>query len=137
MKQDDAHALRTSGLRSAVRPLVLTGEPGSTPPRMLSEAAKERAGHGSSLVTIDPDTRFWRRGGSRLERMAAASRQISARRGQMLGMLLAATTSSCCSRQTASRPLWANEAMHRAYSLIQLVRDLDLCTPAGCRNPDK
>jgi two-component sensor histidine kinase len=61
---------------------------------------------------------------SRLEMMAACSQAISPRLGPMLGVLLDAVRPPRRGGCTVLRPLWANEAMHRAYSMLHLAAQL-------------
>jgi hypothetical protein len=57
----------------------------------------------------------------RLERIARAGLRLSGGRGPLLGLLLAGASPTGCGGRRVLWPLWANEAMHRAYTLIRLV----------------
>ena len=71
---------------------------------------------------------------SRFEMMAARSGAISPRLGQVLGVLLDAARPSHCGGRAVLRPLWAEEAMHRAYNMLVLV--MQLHQVAGVRPED-
>jgi signal transduction histidine kinase len=62
---------------------------------------------------------------SRLEALAEASRRISPARAKVLGLLVGAADPKACGGSAALRPLWADEAMHRAWSLTRLLLRLD------------
>src|SRR5271156_4746212 len=72
--------------------------------------------------------------GCRFETMAAHSGAISPRLGQVLGVLLDAARPSRCGGCAVLRPLWAEEAMHRAYNMLVLV--MQLHQMAGVRPED-
>jgi two-component sensor histidine kinase len=71
---------------------------------------------------------------SRFEMMAARSAAMSPRLGQMLGVLLDAARPSHCGGRAVLRPLWAEEAMHRACNMLVLV--MQLHQMAGVRPED-
>jgi hypothetical protein len=62
---------------------------------------------------------------------------LSVQRGEILTTLLAASNPAMSGGRAVLRPLWANDTMHRAYSLVALSNLLDrhcsqwLCTPLG------
>jgi hypothetical protein len=78
--------------------------------------------HSPDAVTIAPP-RVRRIG--RIEQMALGARQLSATRSRILGILLEAADPERCGGTTILRPLWTNEAMHRADQMIRLTRWLD------------
>ena len=61
---------------------------------------------------------------SSFEMMAAHSKEISPRVGQMLGILLDAARPSRCGGRAVLHPLWSAEAIHRACSMVHLVVQL-------------
>jgi len=65
---------------------------------------------------------------SRLEMMAALSEIASPRLGPMLGVLLDAAHRSHSGGRAVLRPLWAEEAMHRACNILHLVTQLHQMT---------
>jgi hypothetical protein len=71
---------------------------------------------------------------SRLEFMAAASPRISPERGAVLEALLDATLPKTYDGHRMLQPLWANEAMQRAYTTICLVKSLERLTPVPRRS---
>jgi signal transduction histidine kinase len=72
----------------------------------------------------------------RFHRMIAVSKQLSPVRSEMLRLLLNAADPRRSGGRPVLRPLWANEAMHRAYSLVSLTLLLDRHIPrnsaVGC-----
>ena len=66
---------------------------------------------------------------SRFEQIAAASAGISPHRVRLLGILLAAATPASAGGRAELRPVWANEAIHRAYNMVRLVGRLDRRMP--------
>jgi hypothetical protein len=67
---------------------------------------------------------------SRFERMVGSSRP-SRRRQPLLGLLLGAAIVADRSGSDVLRPLWANEAMQRAYGMVRLVGALELAAPTS------
>jgi hypothetical protein len=72
---------------------------------------------------------------SQFERIASAAASISRQRVRLLGILLAAASPSPCGGPPVLRPIWATEAMHRAYSLIRLVARLEQNAPLRRNRP--
>jgi len=68
---------------------------------------------------------------SRMERMTLAAARISPQRIAILRVLLEATNPANCGGRPVLRPLWASEAMQRAYNLVSLIADLDRQVPAN------
>jgi hypothetical protein len=68
---------------------------------------------------------------SRIERMTLAAARISPQRIPILRVLLEATNPANCGGRPVLRPLWAYEAMQRAYNLVHLIADLDTRVPAN------
>jgi hypothetical protein len=62
---------------------------------------------------------------SRFEALTQASRRISPGRAKVLGLLVGAADPRACGGSAVLRPLWANEAMHRAWSQARLLLRLD------------
>ena len=62
---------------------------------------------------------------SRLEMMAVLSERVSPRLRPILGVLLDAARPADCGGRAVLRPLWVQEAMHRACNMLQLVAKLD------------
>jgi hypothetical protein len=58
---------------------------------------------------------------SRFERMALQADKVSPEAGDLLGVLLASTFPLAGRGCRVLRPLWAEEAMHRAYSFVRLI----------------
>jgi two-component sensor histidine kinase len=58
---------------------------------------------------------------SRLELMTAQAGKLSPRLGSVLGVLLGAACPTDCQGRAVLAPLWAEEAMHRAYNMVQLM----------------
>jgi hypothetical protein len=70
---------------------------------------------------------------SKVEQMVLVSERLSIQRGELLATLLAATNPAASGGRAVLRPLWANEAMHRAYSLVTLTHLLDRhCSQCEC-----
>jgi two-component sensor histidine kinase len=61
--------------------------------------------------------------------MIVASKQLSPERSAMLRLLLNAAGPSGSGGRPVLRPLWANEALHRAYNLVSLMLLLDRRIP--------
>ena len=61
--------------------------------------------------------------------MIVASKQLSPERSEILRLLLNAADPSTSGGRPVLRPLWANEAMHRAYNLVSLTFLLDRHIP--------
>jgi len=53
--------------------------------------------------------------------LAAPAAAVPPRLGHVLGLLLDAARPGDCGGRAVLRPLWAEEAMHRAYSFVQLA----------------
>jgi two-component sensor histidine kinase len=68
---------------------------------------------------------------SRFEALTEASRHISSGRATVLGLLVGAADPRACGGSAVLRPLWANEAMHRAWSLTRLLLRLDQWDSGG------
>lgn len=66
---------------------------------------------------------------SRFEQIIAATDRISPQRQRLLGLLLSAGPSAHCNGRSVLRPIWADEAMHRAYRMVRLVGQLDEAMP--------
>ncbi len=66
---------------------------------------------------------------SRLEQLASDTIRVSARRADLLGTLLQASDPTVAIGAPEWRPVWASEALHRAYSLARLVARLDAAQP--------
>ena len=66
---------------------------------------------------------------AKMERMVLASRCLSTQRGALLATLLPAANPTASGGRAVLRPLWATEAMHRAYSLVTLTHLLDRRDP--------
>jgi two-component sensor histidine kinase len=71
---------------------------------------------------------------SRFAQMATGAALVSVPRQALLGILLDATLPFTCRGSTALRPLWANEAMLRAYDLITLVTALERQLPCHAQD---
>ena|SRR5271163_2793564 len=71
----------------------------------------------------------------RLEQMAASSGRVSAERTKILAMLLDATRITTCGERQVLRPLWDDEAMRRACSMLQLVALLEDKSHLNASNP--
>jgi hypothetical protein len=65
------------------------------------------------------------------EKMAEAAAMMSAHRQELLGVLLPATVPLSANSGPIHRPVWANEAMQRAYELTRMVAQLDRNAPLG------
>jgi hypothetical protein len=63
---------------------------------------------------------------SQFEQIASTAAGISVRRVKLLGVLLTSASPALCGGRPALRPIWAAEALHRAYSM-QLVAGFDGC----------
>ena len=71
----------------------------------------------------------------RIERMAASVGVMSIQRQAVLGVLLDRILPCSSNGLMDLQPLWANEAMHRAYSMVRLVSELEHRMPVGMRYP--
>src|SRR5262249_53956672 len=58
---------------------------------------------------------------SRFEGLAVLARALPSTKGDLLGILLASTFPTGGGGCEVLRPLWAEEAMHRAYTFVRLV----------------
>jgi hypothetical protein len=66
---------------------------------------------------------------SQYEEIASVSAGISHQRARLLGILLAAASPASCGGRPVLRPIWATEALHRAYSMVRLVGRLEQRMP--------
>jgi hypothetical protein len=66
---------------------------------------------------------------SRFGYMAATAGRLSSERSAILGLLLEATLPATYQGHATLQPIWANEAMQRAYTTISLVKTLDEAVP--------
>ncbi len=66
---------------------------------------------------------------SGFEQVAETVARVCASRKEMLGVLLGATLPLVCGNRPVLRPLWTNEAMHRAYCMVRLVARLERDAP--------
>jgi hypothetical protein len=107
--------------------------PGSAPAQTLdwSRAGTQPAAFHATRLEQQPDDVNL----SRLEFMAAASPRISPERGAVLEALLDATLPKTYAGHRMLQPLWANEAMQRAYTTICLVKSLERLAPVPRRSP--
>jgi hypothetical protein len=62
---------------------------------------------------------------SRFEQIADTASGISAQRVKLLGVLLSSASPTLCGGRPALRPIWAAEALHRAYNMVRLVARLE------------
>ena len=67
---------------------------------------------------------------SQFEQIASTAAGISVRRMKLLGILLASATPALCGGRPMLRPIWAAEALHRAYSMVRLVARLERRSPS-------
>jgi len=72
---------------------------------------------------------------ARFEQIVLESLLLSPMRSHILGILLEATNPAHQGGNAILRPLWANEAIHRAYQMVQLTRMLDQSTPCDEQSP--
>ena len=79
----------------------------------------------STFVATTAPARYRRRPVGHIEKMLLASQMLSQPRSRILWALLDAANPECCDINTRLKPLWANEAMHRAYQTVRLTRLLD------------
>ncbi len=95
-------------------------------------AATERSPHptGRSLTLRELDHGS---SPSRFEQIAAGTTQLSRSRSGTLALLLNATLPALSEGRSVLDPLWTEEAMHRAYSLVSLTLALDQRAPL-CHN---
>jgi hypothetical protein len=61
---------------------------------------------------------------SGFEALAACSEQLACGPGEVFGALLAAAYPGAANADWSARPLWEEEAMHRAYRMLQLLLQL-------------
>lgn len=66
---------------------------------------------------------------SKVAQMVIASKHLSTERACLLATVLRAVDPAASGGRAVLRPLWANEAMHRAYNLVMLTRLLDRRIP--------
>lgn len=66
---------------------------------------------------------------SRFVRMVEAAEDVGQRRQEVLGLLLRTTLPLTCGGRPLLKPIWASEAMHRAYDMVWLVAQLEQCAP--------
>jgi hypothetical protein len=69
---------------------------------------------------------------SQFEQLASAAAGISPHRLRLLGMLLAASSPTACGGRAVLRPIWATEALNRAYVMVRLIGDLEQRAPRPC-----
>jgi hypothetical protein len=67
--------------------------------------------------------------------MVLESLLLSPTRSDILGVLLEAANPAHHGGAAMLRPLWADEAMHRAYQMVRLTRMLDRRTPCDEQSP--
>jgi two-component sensor histidine kinase len=67
---------------------------------------------------------------SRIEQIACTAAGISAQRVKLLGVLLSSASPALCGGRPVLRPIWAAEALHRAYNIVRLVARLERRTPS-------
>jgi len=70
-----------------------------------------------------------------MRKMPAAPGAISPQRQALLAALLDGGVNCAPRGRAALRPLWANEAMHRAHSMLALVGGLERHAPSGGNGP--
>jgi hypothetical protein len=85
----------------------------------------------TTVATLSPRSRRI----GRFEQMALDSRLLSPTRSHILGVLLEAANPTHHGGVATLRPIWANEAMHRAYQMVRLTRMLDRRTPCDEQSP--
>jgi hypothetical protein len=96
---------------------------------MCRRAAASRRNERTSADSAKPASRF--------EYLAAMNGRISSWRGGILGTLLAATLPETYRGHSELRPLWANEAMERAYTTICLIDSLEQAVPVRDLEPSR
>jgi two-component sensor histidine kinase len=74
---------------------------------------------------------------SRFEQIAYTAAGISAQRVKLLGVLLSSASPTLCGGRPVLRPIWAAEALHRAYSIVRLVARLERRTPTYDKQPGR
>jgi hypothetical protein len=74
---------------------------------------------------------------SRFEQIAYTAAGISAQRVKLLGVLLSSPSPALCGGRPVLRPIWAAEAIHRAYSIVRLVTRLERRTPTHDEQPGR
>ena len=72
---------------------------------------------------------------SRMQQMVIASARLSTARYRILGLLLGAANPESSGGHAVLKPLWANEAMHRAYQMVRLTQLLDGRMPLNSSSP--
>jgi hypothetical protein len=72
---------------------------------------------------------------SRFENMALQAGKVPPEAGDLLGVLLASTFALPARGCEVLRPLWAEEAMHRAYSFVRLVDARNRRGEPTCNDP--
>ena len=120
----------SSGERAAM--LMSLHEPWPEPePSVASAPPAPPTTRPPRLVSVRPEAASAKpaRPASRLEQMADAAARIRAPRQETLGLLLDATLPMARLGRPVLRPLWANEAMHRAYDMVRLVARLERNVP--------
>jgi hypothetical protein len=85
----------------------------------------------TTVATLSPRARPI----GRSEHMVLESLLLSPTRSHILGVLLAAANPAHHGGVAMLRPLWANEAMHRAYQMVRLTGMLDRRTPCDEQSP--
>jgi two-component sensor histidine kinase len=109
---------RTAGRDQPVAsPPAITDEPPRLP---LLHDLRSRAWHYRTADRAEP---------SRFEQLASAAAGISPHRLRLLGMLLAAASPTACGGRAVLRPVWATEAMNRAYNTVRLIGSLEQQVP--------
>jgi hypothetical protein len=87
-----------------------------------------------------PRARQWRDGSagngaigsmraSEFEKIASGVSAISSQRAKLLGILLAAASPDSGGGRAVLRPIWATEALHRAYNMVRLIARLEQNSP--------
>jgi hypothetical protein len=72
---------------------------------------------------------------SRTEFEAVPAHSMSPERSAVLGTLLASTSPSTYKFHELLQPIWANETMHRAYTMVCLVKRLEELLPVAYLRP--
>lgn len=72
---------------------------------------------------------------SRIEKIAAMSGCCASGRSALLGVLIASASPTASGGCRVLRPIWANEAMQRAYTMVRLVTFLEERVPARHISP--
>lgn len=103
---------------------------GGSPPRNLRSSALRYFDGDVGHVAANPVAT------SQFEDIAATAASISRQRVRLLGTLLAAASPTFCGGPPVLRPIWATEALHRAYSMVRLVARLERKAPRRNKPPD-